>query len=98
MEARSLPVQRSDHAKRPRRRHAAARSRILAGALSVSTFLGLGARMAASPASTAAATATTQTPSATTSSTTSSATSSSWSATPATGVSGQSATTTSNGS
>jgi hypothetical protein len=74
-----------------RRRHAAARSRVAAGALSVAVFLGLGANMAAgadgatdATGGSAAATSERQ--------------QSSWSATPATPSSGQQAVTSSQGS
>jgi len=73
---------------RRRRRHAAARSRVLAGALSAVAFLGLGARMAVhgAPANDATSTSSTSTADGSSVSDTSSAddvdTGSSWSATP----------------
>jgi len=72
-----------------RRRHAAARSRVAAGALSVSVFLGLGANMAVTSASTASDTA---------SDTASSTDQRSWSATAASPSPDQQAVTSSQGS
>jgi hypothetical protein len=69
-----------------RRRHAAARSRVAAGALSVAVFLGLGANMAAGATTEGSAGATTEQQQ------------SSWSATPATPSSGQQAVTSSQAS
>jgi hypothetical protein len=74
---------------RKRRRHVAARSRVAAGALSVSVFLGLGANMAVTSASTAADTA---------GGTTSSTEQQSWSATAASPSPDQQAVTSSQGS
>ena len=76
-----------------RRRHAAARSRVAAGALSVAVFLGLGTNMAAS-----AAGGSTATDSAGDSSSTTTEQQGSWSATPAAPSQDQHAVTGSQGS
>lgn len=83
---------------RKKRHHAAARSRLIAGAMSVTAFLGLGSGMAIGAAQTASSAASAPTTSSASSTSTGSSSSSTWAASPAQSTTSQTPVSVSHGS